>query len=163
MLLTLSTRAVRQRWNGRFFEAISLSSIGVVIQLGHGGLPCPSVDFELGDAKGIRFTILHTNGLHTVPVYFCDCLSQAVHFEQLLRAGLFPATVLQPKTCATFTLMRQAHITMLESRLSSMHMYTSLKRMTDNAGLSMIIVCAHYVFQLDLCAVFDICWNAASL
>ena len=116
-------------------------------------MPCPFVDSAAGKAKGIPFTILHTNGLHTLPVYFCDCLSQATHLEQLLRAGLFPATVLQPKTCATFTLMRQAHITMLESRLSSMHMYTSLKRMTDNAGLSTIIARAHHVFPLNLGAV----------
>ncbi|KAJ3717891.1 hypothetical protein C8R42DRAFT_644500 [Lentinula raphanica] len=61
-----------ERWNGKFFERISLRDIGVTIQLGH----------QLGqlciNPRVVRdFTVIHTNGIHTVDLSYCNCPNRA--------------------------------------------------------------------------------------
>ncbi|KAH9956388.1 hypothetical protein BGW80DRAFT_1439367 [Lactifluus volemus] len=79
-------------WNGRFFAAVTLQSLGLRVQLGHGGAPCP-----LPSAGPENFCIFDTYGVHYISVDFCDCRTNGfIHQRtQLLRARWFPATSLQ--------------------------------------------------------------------
>lgn len=118
-----------KKWNGDFFERMSLADLGLVIQLGHNESPCPSPQ-----NAGLGFTVLHTNGFHHINLQFCGC-SFAEHPRlQLLRKSWYPATIVAPHTCATFTLLRRFHILSLQSKVSAAHFYASLERETDNGG-----------------------------
>ena len=50
------------------FEKRDLKNLGLRVQLGHGGLPCPCPVPGSSD-----FIIMHVNGLHRINVGFCDC------------------------------------------------------------------------------------------
>ncbi|KAJ7576762.1 hypothetical protein C8J56DRAFT_765507, partial [Mycena floridula] len=88
-------------WNGAFFERVSLRSLGLRVQLGHGGnSPCPMRN-ETPD----RFTVIHSNGIHIVSVDFCKChegSTSGEEYRQLLRNEWVPSTHLEPQTAATF-------------------------------------------------------------
>ena len=120
-------------WNGNFFQDISLSSLGLFICLGHSGCRCP-----ITTNIYTKMTVIHTNGLHIIHVKFCSCPSPHLPLPrrvQLLRARLFPATTDQPRTCATFNLLRLSHILMLQSNTSAFNIYHTLERLGDNAGI----------------------------
>lgn len=136
-----------QKWNGYFFNDIPLSTLGLFISLGHSGKPCP-----ITTNIYTRMTILHTNGLHKVNVKFCSCLLSLPRRVQLLRARLFPATADQPRTCATFELLHHAHILLLQSSISVFHVYHTLERLTDNAGIVIVKVRLH-ISCLDLASL----------
>ncbi|KAJ7430333.1 hypothetical protein FB451DRAFT_1422837 [Mycena latifolia] len=49
-----------KEWTGEFWEDVTLHSLNLVYQLGHGGLPCPT------PAPPERtMVVVHTNGVHT--------------------------------------------------------------------------------------------------
>jgi hypothetical protein len=117
------------------FSMITLKELGLIVYLGHRGAPCP---VPLSGPKD--FLVLHTNGIHPVQVSFCDCSAQVHRCQQLLRLRWFPATAIQPHTCATFDLLQHYHILSMQSKISGYHYYTSLSRLTDNIGISKIPV-----------------------
>lgn len=120
-------------WNGRYFEATTLKTLGLTIQLGHHGVECPM------PATGpSAFTVIHVNGIHDVNIAFCGC-SKSVgicRWRQLMRIGWFPSTTSYPETCTTFQALRQCHLLTLHSKLSTFQFYSVLSRLTDNMGLS---------------------------
>ncbi|KAF7798643.1 hypothetical protein EIP86_009867 [Pleurotus ostreatoroseus] len=123
-----------EHWNGRYFEKTNLRSIGLVVQLGHRpGIKCPN------PVPGpIDFVVLHTNGLHPVEIHYCGCQQLAVagtRLQQLLRYELFPATVAEPTTAATFRMMEQFHILTLQGKLTGYDFYLSLEYLCNNTGL----------------------------
>lgn len=67
---------------------------------------------------------------------YCGCgatpKSQA---EQLLERRLYPATVVNPKTAATFRVLELFEILQYESKLSTYEFYQTISRLTDNTGL----------------------------
>jgi CxC2 like cysteine cluster associated with KDZ transposases len=83
----------------------------------------------------ISFTIIHTNGIHPVRIVFCGCASSVHPRQQLLRRGWFPATIHQPHTCATFTVLNHFHLQTLHSKLTATHFIAAIERETDNTGL----------------------------
>lgn len=123
-----------QKWNGRYFEQVSLKSLGLRMQLGHrrgeicvNPTQCPSDDF----------TIIHSNGLHEVGLDFCGCGKESqLHTVQLLRSRLFPATIVNPKTAITMATLDLFSILSYESKMSAFQFYYSLSRLTDNTGLN---------------------------
>ncbi|KAG6914117.1 hypothetical protein DXG01_002336 [Tephrocybe rancida] len=58
------------------------------------------------------------------------------HTAQLLRARLFPATVINPKTAATFSLLKTFELLSYKSKVSAFQFYHTLSRLTDNTGLN---------------------------
>lgn len=54
---------------------------------------------------------------------------------QLLRWQFFPSTPHQPRTCATFSLLKSFHLLNLTSKVSAYDYYRALERLTDNTGL----------------------------
>lgn len=137
-----------QKWMERLFIRTTLKELGAFIQLGHqAGDPCShSVP---GPAE---FMVMHTNGLHPINILFCQCdqVSKAGnHIQQLLRFELYPATLSDPTTCATFRMMETFHLLTLQSKMTAYDYYISLNNMTDNTGTAITWVRAAQ-FLLDL-------------
>lgn len=95
------------------------------------------------------FVVLHTNGIHVVNVDPCGCSTQhepPVSLpKQLLRAGWYPATHLNPQMCATFELMQAFHLLSLQGKISHYHYYKALQYRTDNTGINKIPVRFHCI------------------
>ncbi|KAG1817378.1 hypothetical protein EV424DRAFT_1472894 [Suillus variegatus] len=111
-----------QEWTGEFFQ-----------DLGHPAgqrciLPRPAFNDE--------FILIDINGIHEVGLDFCGCETSNTHVRQLLRHGWFPSTSIDPRTAATFRLLRHFQILSFESKASAYEYYHSLVRLTDNTGLS---------------------------
>ncbi|KAF7974192.1 hypothetical protein HWV62_13237 [Athelia sp. TMB] len=123
-------------WKDGYFQPVALSSLGVFIQLGEKHPPGSPCIFGLDVHKD--FVILHSNGIHSVSIRSCGCLSPDGRVldvnTQLLRAGLYPATPLEPQTAGTFEAMRLFHIMNLQGKVSAYHFYKSLQYYTDNTG-----------------------------
>ncbi|KAJ7792211.1 hypothetical protein B0H14DRAFT_2269498, partial [Mycena olivaceomarginata] len=86
-----------QEWNGTFFERRSLSSLGLVMQLGHPvGYSCSNPARAHKD-----FVVIDTTGIHNITVNFCLCDGRLEKRQQLMRVCWWPATVRDPQTCAT--------------------------------------------------------------
>ncbi|KAF7346849.1 hypothetical protein MSAN_01824100 [Mycena sanguinolenta] len=120
-----------QRWTGLTFERRTLKDLGLRIQLGHWHeldricpLPQP--------AAGNDFVIIDTHGVHSVNLDFCNCGLGGAPTVQLLRARLWPATTTNPRTAATFTVLRRHHLLSLESKCAALEFYQSLARESDN-------------------------------
>lgn len=120
------------RWNGDYFEKLDMSALGHVITLGHGGHPCPSVDYQ-NSSNLLRFTLVDSNGIHQTSIAFCKCPTGGDHVDQLLDAQIFPATVDQPATGFTFTLLGLFHLICLHSKKSAFDFCEALQRLTNNA------------------------------
>ncbi|PPQ76635.1 hypothetical protein CVT26_012761 [Gymnopilus dilepis] len=119
-----------EKWTGSSFVKSSLKVLGLRVQLNHLSMSCSKPE-----PCHSSFVILHTNGLHEVAVDFCNCRPVS-KFRQLLRRGLYPASQDNPRTCATFTLLRQMHMLGLTSKCSAYDFYRSLEKMTDNTGIN---------------------------
>ncbi len=90
--------------------------------------------FRPGDVGLTPITIIHTNGLHVVSVRFCSCGSEERRIA-FLRMSWWPATAPEPRTCATFEVLRQFHLLNLQGKVTIFDFYKSLELATDNTGL----------------------------
>jgi hypothetical protein len=61
------------------------------------------------------FIVIDINAIHSISLAFCNCKHAQQRYVQLLRAGLYPATVLEPKTAATS--QRSNFTTLLHDKL----------------------------------------------
>lgn len=122
---------VSQEWTGQFFQRIRLSTLGLRIQLGHDFTsPCPHPTRATKE-----FLVIHHNGIHQVSVDFCSCSGEVERWRQLLRFGWYPATPINPQTCATFDVLRLFQILNLQGKISAHDFYHALVRMTDGYGI----------------------------
>lgn len=128
---------VCQRWNGLFFEHLTLKDIGLRIQLGHSvSEKCPLPTPAAGDA----FMVIDGHGVHEVGLDFCGCGSSGSMAQQLLRHRLYPATVSAPSTAATFRALEHFQLLSFESKCSAYQYFQTLLRETDNTGLRQVKV-----------------------
>ena len=118
-------------WNGDFLEKQDMSFLDFVLFLGHDGEACP---FIRGSMHPLTYTVTHTNGIHRVRVHECWCPRRRDTASQLLRAGLFPATLERPESAFTFDLLRQWDLHFLSSKKSAYDYFEALRRLTDNSG-----------------------------
>jgi len=116
---------------------MSLSNLGLRIQLGHDGntCPCPLPWASL-------FTVFDVSCVHRVNINYCGChpenpLDRCV---QLLRKRWFPATLIWPETAFTFDCLDTFHESTLQGKGNLYDYYHMLLRKTDNANLSATIV-----------------------
>jgi hypothetical protein len=107
--------------------------MGLRISVGHaGGVLCPS--FKPGIST---FTAIHINGLHRIHVDFCGCDDSTVQpWQQLMHAQLWPATVTDPQTVATFECLRQFEKVNCSGHITATDYYRALAHMTDCTGLT---------------------------
>lgn len=124
-----------QRWNGKFFEHTTLFDLGVIVSLGHDpGEVCTSPVHR-------TMTVFHSNGIHQVRVSFCGCRIDHELRRQLLRVAWWPATPLDPRSAATFAVLRQFHYLNLQGNLTAYDFYQSLEFQTDGRLRVDIPVC----------------------
>jgi len=125
----------QQRWNGRLYDDSTLTSAGLVFQLGHySGDACP------------RPTALHNlmvfdlSGAHRLVVKYCDCDRPAPKRVQLLRSRWFPATIERPSTAFAFDILDFFHKLQDRNKCNPYDFYHSIIQRTDAAGLKPEIV-----------------------
>lgn len=68
-------------------------------------------------------------------------------FRQLLRVSWYPATLLNPETCATFEALELFHMTNLQGNLTVYDFYKALEMLTDGWQLHKLPVCFKYCFD----------------
>lgn len=97
-----------------------------------------------GCAFGVRghmdFTVIHTNGIHNVDVWFCRCGVVDPAWAQLMDVSWWSATPLEPQTCATATVLRQFTTLNTLGKVSGYDYFRSLEMLTDNTGLKVFPV-----------------------
>ena len=159
-----------ERWTGTFYEPSWLWKVGLVIRLGHQGDRCPDAAnhsdaeletdeegwFDLQDTPstsanpkppdwvhngGRVMTVVHTSGVHHLPIVFCGCSGAAAEDIQLLRVGLYPSTYKSCQTVFTFQLLDDYLLENLECKTSATHYYSKLRRITNFAFPNSIPVC----------------------
>ncbi|KAJ7613253.1 hypothetical protein DFH06DRAFT_1274591 [Mycena polygramma] len=151
-----------EMWDGECFVEVTMKSLGLRIQLGHGrngtctGTLAKRAKAAEAKARAAKvaaeegaegtsgngdkekrddFCVVDSNGIFEVGLDFCSCGLAESHDIQLLRARLFPATSTNPATAATFGVLRQFHMMSLEAKCSAHHFYNSLARKTNNNGV----------------------------
>lgn len=128
----LVTNEALQRWSGTYFTKTTLKGIGLRIQLNHSSRRCTA---PVPAHVGMR--ILHNNGIHDVALDYCGCDRAVPKHIQLLRRGLYPASQVTPKTCATFQLLKLLHLLALTSKGSTYDFYRMLEKSTNNLGINL--------------------------
>ncbi|KAF8503805.1 hypothetical protein F5888DRAFT_1606584, partial [Russula emetica] len=117
-------------WNGSFFQCATLHDLGLRIQLGHTyGHLCPTR--TLANAT---FTVIHSNAIHTIAIDQCRCHALPLS-KQLLCIGWWPATPLDPRSAATFEVLRHYHLLNLQGKVTGYSFYQALEYQTDNTRL----------------------------
>ncbi|KAJ7144741.1 hypothetical protein C8R43DRAFT_891177 [Mycena crocata] len=122
-----------EKWDGGFFEPLSLNDLDVEarIQLGHApGTFCPRERMAHKD-----FVIIDVLGIRVVKLSFCGCDSRLENRQQLMRACLWPATCLNPQTCATFNAIRLFEVQNCLGKISAYDFVRSLELLSNNDGL----------------------------
>ncbi|KAJ3562360.1 hypothetical protein NP233_g9626 [Leucocoprinus birnbaumii] len=118
-----------QKWTGTHFEKTTLATLGYILHLGHEGSPC-----KMNDENPVECVVVHTNGIHTLPIGFCKCKPKNhSRLVQLVSNRLFPSTVDIPRTMFTFHVLEDFHRHSLSSKSSAYDYYEALKRHNDAA------------------------------
>jgi len=101
-----------------------LKILGLQLQLGHPlGTKCVNPISCPAD----KFIIIDTNGIHDIGLDFCACgLSSQSHTVQLLYSHLYPATIQNPKTVATFRALEYFKLLSYVLKVSVFEYYQSL-------------------------------------
>jgi len=94
---------------------------------------------------GNDFTVVHSNGIHSLSLDFCGCEAAVPSAVQLLCRFWFPSTGTYPRTAATIRVLNRFHLLAFEAKCSPYEYYNSLARLTDNTGIYEEKVC----FRID--------------
>ncbi|KAJ7623110.1 hypothetical protein DFH06DRAFT_1142895 [Mycena polygramma] len=121
-----------QKWSAGFFQRVNLLSLGLTVQLGHTpGSACTTM--RRGKYK---FTVIDVTGIHNVAVQFCECDQRIAHWQQLMHVYWWPATVVDPSTCATFNVICLFQNMNCLGKISDFHFLRSLELLTNADGLN---------------------------
>ncbi|KAK7047130.1 hypothetical protein VNI00_006795 [Paramarasmius palmivorus] len=104
-----------------------ITSVGdYALNLGHGGQRCPNA------RTSHQISITHTNGIHSTRVYWCHCTDTSTSkIRQLMQAGLFPATVTNPKVAFTMAAMKDFSLLQMEGKMNAHDYMATLLRKTS--------------------------------
>ena len=118
-----------EKHTGKFFKTCNPSSIGLCVNLMHDTKACP-----FGD-DGVETTIVHTNGVHSMRVKYCNCIGCPEKVVQLTKQCLFPATTKNPRTLFTFDVLKDFHLHTRVSKKSAYDYLRATYRKTANSFL----------------------------
>lgn len=126
-----------------FYERVAGADLGMRIQLLHR--PGEVCNFRALHSIE-KFTVIHVNGIHNIPIDFCNCeLGHGVPYHiQLLRWRLWPATCTNPQTATTFEALDLFTRLSVLGRLNVYDFYRALEAATDGAMLRAVAVCLHF-------------------
>ncbi|KAK7052786.1 hypothetical protein R3P38DRAFT_2763120 [Favolaschia claudopus] len=122
-----------EEWKGNFWTRVSPASLGVVYQLGHGGYPCPHA------APAERsMVVLDFPHIHEIRFRYCACSlsDHANNLQQLLRNGWYPASTVDPATCATFATLDMFRLLNVVGDVTAHDFMRTTELMTDASGVS---------------------------
>ena len=127
---------------------------GMTLFLGHDGDPCPTIggdfppfipdaDWEDVDTEGRPphlkppefgdyLIVVDVSGVHFISISYCKCADCPDRHLQLLRAGLFPASTVNPSTVFTFRVLDDFLRDNVECGTSGMNYFNKLRRITSN-------------------------------
>lgn len=97
---------------------------------------------------GKNFTVIHTNGVRLVRLYFCHCAlaGEVPPYAQLLRWRLWPATCKDPESATTFEALDFFHRLSLFGKLNGYDFIRALEGATDGAlihGVAVGVISDH--------------------
>ena len=115
-----------------YFQPCSLRTLDPALRFQLGHPPGEDCDFRDGPH---RLVVLENNGIHEVWVDFCGCLGAVSTVDQLFNMGWFPATVKQPETCVTLSLLRRFHTLNLQGRVPAYDFYNAREVLSEWAGM----------------------------
>jgi hypothetical protein len=75
-----------------------------------------------------KFMLIDVNGIHNLAVQFCECDSRI--------ADWWPATVCDPSTCTTFSVVRLFQNMNCLGKISAYHFLRGLELLTNADGLN---------------------------
>ncbi|TRM62975.1 hypothetical protein BD626DRAFT_403580 [Schizophyllum amplum] len=118
-----------EEWTGHgYFARTTLREMGLRFQLGHA----PGSICKIPRPANKNFVVIHTNGIHQLAVDFCGCDSSLAYTQQTLRAAWWPATTVDPQTCATIPCLRQFVLLNALGNVSAYDYYRTLAALTNN-------------------------------
>ncbi|KIJ32280.1 hypothetical protein M422DRAFT_52965 [Sphaerobolus stellatus SS14] len=120
-----------EKWNRDFFQRIPLSELGHQIMLGHNGHVCPGA--STSDIK--KLVITYINGVHKVQIIYCRCAGAGSHVKQLLQARFFPATLIEPRSAFTFSLLHHFHKMSNEAGSAAYGYVETLQLLTNDVAM----------------------------
>ena len=152
-----------QLWNGKCFLKSSLFEQGFVMHLGHGGSPCPmsshqewedvlTVEMDLTkemsgeqlneeveanpfqESQLTTLVLVHSSGIFQHHISWCICSDTSPRHIQLLRSGLFPASIKSPKSAFTFDVLDHFYIDAMECKTAAMSFFHKLRHFTNNTA-----------------------------
>lgn len=131
ILHLLTPIVIFQEWTGEFWETATLSSLGLVYQLGHGGGRC-----LFPDSKIREMVVLDYPYVHCVKYQFCHCKKSDTTppLQQLLRNRWYPATTVDPGTCATFATLETFRLENVVGNMNVSDFVTTMERRTNATG-----------------------------
>jgi CxC2 like cysteine cluster associated with KDZ transposases len=91
-----------------------------------------------------RTVIVASTGIFKRALKLCTCPNAPEKHIQLLRARLFPATFLNPKTAFTFEVLDHFRLDALECNTSAMNFMSKLRRKTNEIFPGTVPVCHQY-------------------
>ncbi|KAJ2929114.1 hypothetical protein H1R20_g7980, partial [Candolleomyces eurysporus] len=118
-----------EKWMGVWFERCMLRSLGLRVQLGHNhgetcSNPRPAINND--------FVVIDSDGIHRVALDFCSCERTKPAAIQLLQSRLFPATLTDPRTAASFRVLETFQMLSFTARMSTYEFLAAIRRCTDN-------------------------------
>ncbi|KAJ7225335.1 hypothetical protein GGX14DRAFT_556145 [Mycena pura] len=128
---------VLQEWNGKFWIEASLHAgrhgvngvvgLGLVYQLGHHGFSCDNP----GSRK--KMVVVDVKGIFTLDIHLCNCERGRRRnvLSHLLANGWYPATTIDPETCATFELLELFRYLNVVGNVNVHDFIGTLERLTD--------------------------------
>lgn len=111
--------------------------LGLIYQLGHGGHPC-----RRPAPKVHEMVVMDTEAIHTVQYRYCGCdkADRANNLEQLMRNEWYPATTVDPATCATFRSLETFRTLNVVGNINVHDFVGSMERQTDPAQVEKVPV-----------------------
>ncbi|KAF8170461.1 hypothetical protein K438DRAFT_1729650 [Mycena galopus ATCC 62051] len=134
-----------KEWKGEFWVDRSLYDLGLIYQLGHGGLRCPYPDPHM-----LTMVVINLPFIHHVWYRYCKCQKGAhlSNVQQCLRNQWYPATITDPSTCATFLTLETFRLQNVVGNMNAHDFITAIKRQTNVAsctGIDWIPVCGFFI------------------
>lgn len=79
-------------------------------------------------------TIVDITGIHQIQAHYCHCTdsSHLPDYLRLLRNGLYPASIVQPRTVFTFRALEDYDLLNLETKATPQRYLAKLQRLTTN-------------------------------
>ncbi|KAJ7076953.1 hypothetical protein C8R43DRAFT_966146 [Mycena crocata] len=120
-------------WKTVMWVRTTLLKLGLCYQLGHEGQACPHpAEFER------HMVVMDLTGIHTVRYRYCGCKrsDDTDNLRQLMRNAWFPATTVDPTTCATFNALDFFRLLSVVGNINSHDFVRSLERKMDAVAQS---------------------------